>query len=98
MNWLPKTWWCAGKARAPLLPPTPEQHVQYRFLKLLPDTGNASVEGPAQRSVIDCRRVRASADISRVLALRSGNPVMQAKRILSSNHSGRHLATGHVKD
>ncbi len=60
-----------------------EQHVQYRFLKLLPDTGDASVEGPAQRSVIECRRVRASADISRVLALRSGDPVMQAKRILS---------------
>ena len=60
-----------------------EQHVQYRFLKLLPDTGDASVEGPAQRQVIDCRRVRASADVARALALRSGDAVMQAKRILS---------------
>lgn len=60
-----------------------EQHVQYRFLKLLPDTGDARVEGPAQRSVIDCRRVRASADVARALALRSGDAVMQAKRILS---------------
>jgi GntR family transcriptional regulator len=60
-----------------------EQHVQYRFLKLLPDTGDARVEGPAQRRVIDCRRVRASADVARTLALRSGDPVMQAKRILS---------------
>ncbi|UCV01528.1 GntR family transcriptional regulator [Acidovorax radicis] len=60
-----------------------EQHVQYRFLKLLPDTGDARVEGPAQRQVIDCRRVRASADVARALALRSGDAVMQAKRILS---------------
>ena len=60
-----------------------EQHVQYRFLKLLPDTGDASVEGPAQRSVLDCRRVRASADVARALALRSGDPVVQARRILS---------------
>ena len=60
-----------------------EQHVQYRFLKLLPDTGDARVEGPAQRTVIDCRRVRASADVARALALRSGDAVMQAKRILS---------------
>ena len=60
-----------------------EQHVQYRFLKLLPDTGDASVEGPAQRRVIDCRRVRASADVARALALRSGDAVMQARRILS---------------
>lgn len=60
-----------------------EQHVQYRFLKLLPDTGDASVEGPAQRTVLDCRRVRASADVARALALRSGDPVVQARRILS---------------
>lgn len=60
-----------------------EQHVQYRFLKLLPDTGDARVEGPAQRRVIECRRVRASADVARALALRSGDAVMQARRILS---------------
>ena len=60
-----------------------EQHVQYRFLKLLPDTGDARVEGPAQRRVIDCRRVRANADVARALALRSGDAVTQARRILS---------------
>ena len=60
-----------------------EQHVQYRFLKLLPDTGDASVEGPAQRTVLDCRRVRASAHVARALALRRGDPVVEARRILS---------------
>ena len=60
-----------------------EQHVQYRFLKLMPDTGDARVEGPAQRKVIDCRRVRASADVARALALRSGDAVVQARRVLA---------------
>ena len=60
-----------------------EQHVQYRFLKLMPDTGDVRVEGPAQRKVIDCRRVRASAAVARALALRSADPVVQARRVLS---------------
>ena len=60
-----------------------EQQVQYRFLKLMPDSGDARVEGPAQRKVMDCRRVRASADVARALSLRSGDPVIQARRILS---------------
>nr|WP_296021952.1 GntR family transcriptional regulator [uncultured Acidovorax sp.] len=60
-----------------------EQQVQYRFLKLMPDTGDARVEGPAQRKVIDCRRVRASADVARALALRSGDAVVQARRVLA---------------
>ncbi|ABM60058.1 GntR family transcriptional regulator [Verminephrobacter eiseniae] len=57
--------------------------VQYRFLKLLPDTGNDRIAGPAQRRVIECRRVRASADVARALALRSTDAVVQARRILS---------------
>ena len=60
-----------------------EQHVQYRFLKLLPDSGDVREEGPAQRRVLDCRRGRATADVARALALRSGDPVIQARRILA---------------
>ena len=60
-----------------------EQHVQYRFLKLMPDSGDLSSEGPAQREIIDCRRLRASADIARALALRSGDAVLQVRRVLS---------------
>ena len=60
-----------------------EQHVQYRFLRLLPDTGDASEEGPAQRSIIDCKRVRASADVARALQLRTGDAVLQARRVLA---------------
>ena len=60
-----------------------EQHVQYRFLRLMPDTGDLDSEGPAQRSILECRRVRAPADVARLLALRAGDPVMQARRLLA---------------
>ena len=60
-----------------------ERQVQYRFLKLLPDAGDASEEGPAQRTILECRRLRASADMARSLALRAGDSVIQIKRILS---------------
>ena len=60
-----------------------ERHVQYRFLKLMPDSGDASVEGPAQRHIVECKRVRASADVARTLGLRTGDAVMQARRVLS---------------
>jgi GntR family transcriptional regulator len=60
-----------------------EQHVQYRFLKLMPDKGDLDHEGPAQRQVVDCKRSRASADVARALALRTGDPVLQIRRVLS---------------
>ncbi len=60
-----------------------EQQVQYRFLRLVPDAGDASEEGPAQRTILECRRVRATADVARLLALRSGDAVVQVRRVLS---------------
>jgi GntR family transcriptional regulator len=60
-----------------------EQHVQYRFLKLVPDGGDRDAEGPAQRDVQECRRVRATAEIARALALRTGDAVVQVRRTLA---------------
>jgi len=60
-----------------------EQQVQFRFLKLVPDSGMPGSEGPAQREIIDCRRARATAEIARALGLRSGEAVLQARRVLS---------------
>ena len=60
-----------------------EQHVQYRFLKLFPDNGDPSSKGPAQREIIDCKRMRASADVARALGLHSGDAVLQVRRVLS---------------
>ena len=59
-----------------------EQHVQYRFLRLHPDSGTVDSEGPAQRDFVDCRRQRASAEVARLLGLRAGDPVLQARRLL----------------
>ncbi len=60
-----------------------ERHVQYRFLRLMPDSGDLDSEGPADRTIIDCKRLRAPADIARALSLRSGDAVLQLRRVLA---------------
>jgi GntR family transcriptional regulator len=60
-----------------------EQQVQFRFLKLVPDSGTRGSEGPAQRDIIECKRSRARAAVARALALRNGDSVLQARRLLS---------------
>lgn len=60
-----------------------EHQVQYRFLKLVPDQGDLNTEGPAQRHIVDCKRQRASAEMARALALRTGDAVLQVRRVLS---------------
>jgi GntR family transcriptional regulator len=60
-----------------------EQHVRYRFLKLMPDSGDQDSEGPAERTVLECKRVRAAAEVARALALRPGDAVVQVRRVLS---------------
>jgi GntR family transcriptional regulator len=57
-----------------------EQQVQFRFLRLAPDDG---APAGAQRRFIDCRRQRAPSDIARALALKSGDAVVQVRRMLS---------------
>ncbi|MDM0043597.1 GntR family transcriptional regulator [Variovorax dokdonensis] len=60
-----------------------EHHMQYRFLKLVPDDGDVTAEGPAVRTIIECRRLRASADVARALTLRTGDTVVQVRRVLA---------------
>ena len=59
------------------------EQAQFRFLKLVPDSGTPGSEGPAQRDIVECRRARASADVARALALRTGDAVLQVRRVLS---------------
>jgi GntR family transcriptional regulator len=59
-----------------------EQHVQYRFLRLMPDSGDLGDEGPAHRTILECKRARATAEIARLLALRTGDTVVQVRRVL----------------
>ena len=57
-----------------------EQNIQYRFLRLAPDKGPAS--GMA-RHFMDCRRMRAPAEVARALELKPGDSVLQIHRTLS---------------
>ena len=59
------------------------QQVQYRFLRLMPDSWDVSGEGPAERQIVDCKRLRAPADVARSLALQTGDAVLQLRRVLA---------------
>jgi len=57
-----------------------EQQVQFRFLRLMPDDGEV---GGMDRRFIDCRRLRAPADVARALALKAGDAAVLVRRVLS---------------
>lgn len=59
------------------------QQVRYRFLKLHPDVGSQQNEGRSRRTIIECRRIRSTSDIARALQLRSGDTVVQVRRVLA---------------
>ena len=56
-----------------------EQHIQYRFLRLMPDDGS---DQRLARRLLDCRRARAPADVARALEIKSGDAVVQLRRLL----------------
>ena len=56
-----------------------QQSVQYRFLRLTADDGTAR---GMQRRFLDCRRLRAAADVARALGLRTGDSAVQIRRLL----------------
>ncbi|WP_332814553.1 GntR family transcriptional regulator [Ramlibacter sp.] len=60
-----------------------EQQVRYRFLKLVPDSGGRDEAGSAERTILECRRTRASAEVARALGLHTSDAVIQVRRVLS---------------
>lgn len=60
-----------------------EQQVRYRFLKLVPDSGDRDEAGSAERTILECRRTRASAEVARALGLHTSDAVVQVRRVLS---------------
>ena len=58
-----------------------EEHVQYRFLRLAPDQADA-LGGSAHRTFLDCRRLRAPAEVARALQLKQGEMVVEVRRVL----------------
>jgi GntR family transcriptional regulator len=62
-----------------------EQSTQYRFLRLTPDDGSAA---PLQRRLLDCRRMRAPAEVARALQLKPGDAAVQVRRLLLASDGG----------
>lgn len=58
-----------------------EARAQFRFLRLRPDHGGEP--GPMHSRILECRRLRAPGDVARALQLRSGEAVVQVRRMLS---------------
>ncbi|HTI16586.1 MAG TPA: GntR family transcriptional regulator [Trinickia sp.] len=56
-----------------------EDRAHFRFLRLLADDG---AEHPHLSKVLECRRLRAPAEIARQLDLKPADPVVQIKRLL----------------
>ena len=59
-----------------------ERNVQYRFLRLLPDSGDRNEEGPTQRSIISCRSVKGNSEICKLLQLPTGESLIHVRRVL----------------
>ena len=57
-----------------------EERTQFRFLRLMPD--DEGTGRTMQRRFIDCRRQRASAETAHALGLRTGDAVVQIRRLL----------------
>ncbi len=62
-----------------------EARTQYRFLRLMPDHGGA---GRLQRRLLECRRMRAPAEVARALELKGGEAAVQVRRLLLDGEQG----------
>lgn len=58
-----------------------EEQVQYRFLRLAPIRPEQA-PGEASREFLDCRRLRAPADVARALQLKAGDMAVEVRRVL----------------
>ena len=57
-----------------------EARAHFRFLRLMPDAG---VPHPPENRIIEVKRLRAPAEVARLLDLKSGDAVVYIKRIMS---------------
>jgi len=56
-----------------------EDRVHFRFLRLVPDNGEPHYP---KSKILDCKRLRAPAEIAKLLDLKAGDAVVQIERIL----------------
>lgn len=57
-----------------------EERAQYRFLRLMPDAGNPH---NADNKILEVKRLRAPAEVARLLDIKSGDSVVFIKRVQS---------------
>lgn len=57
-----------------------EQQIQYRFLRLTADSPEDA--GPVERQFLDCKRLRAPADVARALDIKAGETVVEVLRLM----------------
>jgi len=57
-----------------------EARAQYRFLRLMPDSGEPHY---ADNNILEVRRLRAPAEVARLLDIKSGDSVLYIKRVQS---------------
>lgn len=62
-----------------------EARVRYRFLRLAPDAEGEG--GRAESRILECRRLRAPAEIARALDIRVGETVLLIRRLLLMNQA-----------
>lgn len=58
-----------------------EERVKFRFLRLVPD-GDDQQPQPMERRFLDCKRIRASQDLARMLHVKAGEGLTQIRRLL----------------
>ncbi|OIQ87623.1 putative HTH-type transcriptional regulator YurK [mine drainage metagenome] len=58
-----------------------EEQVKFRFLRLVPDDDSGSALR-MEREFLACHRVRAAADVARLLGVKSGDMVLEIRRVL----------------
>jgi GntR family transcriptional regulator len=56
-----------------------EEKTRYRFLRLATESGVAPL---LRRRLLDCRRMRSSADVAGALHMKAGEPVVEVRRLL----------------
>lgn len=56
-----------------------ERQVRFRFLRLAPDSGESE---SVERQLLEFRRLRAGAEVARMLEVRPGDPMVMIKRLL----------------
>lgn len=61
-----------------------EAHKQFRFLRLKPDVGEPQYP---ENKIIEFKRLRASAEIARLIDVRTGDPVIYIERVQSFNEA-----------